>query len=290
MLFLTDTNDKLQLVSSTAATLDVVAAWIDVASGAGTPGKSVTAIGSATTTDIVAAPSGSNIRTIKAINVRNRHASLSCDVTILLDDNGTDYELVKATLLPGDVLQFVEGVGWYVFAATQVALRNASVGAQGAGFSSDTYLTGSNISIPSGQPVAKTIYRCTFDVVKTGAGTVTPIVTIRIGTAGTTADTARCTLTFNAGTANADTGEFTVTAVFRSVGSGTAAVLAARAALVKGATATTGLVNLVGQTVTSVSSGFDSTVANSIIGCSFNGGTSFSGTVQVVESELMLAA
>lgn len=165
--------------------------------------------------------------------------------------------------------------------------RNFSVAAQGAGFSSDTYLTGSNVAFPSGFPIVGTRYRLTFDVTKSGAGTATPIITIRIGTAGAIGDTARLTFTFNAGTANADTGRFEIECIFRTVGSGTSAVLQGRASLIKGATATTGLVNLVGQALQVTSGGFDSTVAGSIIGASVNGGTSASWTVQLVEAELM---
>src|SRR3954470_16494782 len=65
---------------------------------------------------------------------------------------------------------------------------NQSVAQQGAGFATDTYLTGSSVSIPTGAPYVGTTYRCLFDVTKTAVGTAAPVVTLRIGTAGTTAD------------------------------------------------------------------------------------------------------
>ena len=162
---------------------------------------------------------------------------------------------------------------------------NQSVAAQGPAFSADTYLVGSNISIPSGYPRVGTLYHATFDVSKTGAGTATPIVALRIGTAGTTSDAAICTFTFSAGTANADVGTFEVWGVFRTVGSGTSAVLQGRAEIRHGTSATTGLVNLVAPTLQVTSSGFDSTIANSIVGLSVNGGASAAWTVQLVTAE-----
>lgn len=162
---------------------------------------------------------------------------------------------------------------------------NSSVTSQGAGFSTDTYLTGSNIAIPSGSPYVGTVYRCIFTVSKTAAGTATPIVQLRIGTAGTTADTSICSFTFSAGTAATDVGRFEVTALFRTVGSGTSAIVQGHCGLIS--QPTTGFSSLL-KGVQTTSSGFNSTTASSIIGVSVNGGTSASWTVQLVRAELML--
>jgi hypothetical protein len=163
---------------------------------------------------------------------------------------------------------------------------NASTAAQGPGLAADTYVTGSNVSIPSGAPYVGTTYHLIFDVVKTAVGTATPILIVRYGTAGAIGDTARLTFTFGAGTAAADTGQFEIWASFRTVGSSTSAVLAGRADLTSNLQ-TTGLSNAV-KCVTANSSGFDSTVANSIIGCSYNGGASASHTINLVRAELIL--
>ncbi len=162
---------------------------------------------------------------------------------------------------------------------------NQSVTSQGAGFSSDTYLVGSNLSIPSGYPRVGTLYHATFDVSKTAFGTATPIVTLRIGTLGTTGDAAICAFTFGAGTATADVGTFEVWGLFRTVGATTTAVVQGRAEIRHTATATTGLIPTESQTLQVTSSGFDSTVANSIIGLSVNGGASAAWTVQLVTAE-----
>lgn len=155
-------------------------------------------------------------------------------------------------------------------------------------FATDTYLVGSSIAAPSTGFLAGSRYTCMFDMVKTAAGTATAIAVVRIGTAGAVGDTAICTFTFAAGTAAVDTGTFVITVHFRTVGSGTAAVLAGTCEC-RHALAATGLVSTgaSGQGQLSVvSSGFDSTPAGSFIGVSFNGGASFAGTCSIVESEL----
>lgn len=115
MLLLLATTDKLSLISSSAATLDVVAACQDktTATGALASYGPRTAISSATTTDIVAVPGAGIERNVKMLNVRNKSASTPCDVTIQINANGTLYELIKVTLNAGDVLEYVEGVGWF---------------------------------------------------------------------------------------------------------------------------------------------------------------------------------
>lgn len=156
------------------------------------------------------------------------------------------------------------------------------------GFASDTYLAGSNILVPSSLLRIGTTYRLSFDMVKTGAGTATPILIIRMGTLGTIGDGARVTFTFAVGTAVIDTGVFDVYAHFRVIGA--SAVLAGMAQL-SHHLAATGL-STTGASgsgiILATSSAFDATTPSLIIGASFNGGTSFSGTNTVVESSLLI--
>jgi hypothetical protein len=290
LILLTATTDKISVITGQAVTTDVHVSYMDASNAVppvvqgDTMGRKNTAITTATTTDISGSPASSEIRNIKTINIRNKHATTSVDVTVQFDQNSTLYELIKATLKAGETLEYVEGVGWFIVASTVVGLTNKSVAAQGAGFSSDTYLTGSNV--PCVNPTVGTRYQLEFDAAKTGAGTATPIIAIRVGTAATTSDTARVTFTFNASTANADVGHFHVDCMFRTVGSGTSAVLQGRASVVKGLTATTGIVNTVGQALQVTSGGFDSTVASTQIGASLNAGTSAAWTVQLVNARL----
>lgn len=285
MLLLTATTDKIEVTTGQAVTTDVHCSFIDLSNAVppvvqgDTMGRKNTAFSTATTLDVSGSPASSEVRNIKTLHIRNKHASSSVDITVQFNQNATIYELHKVTLRAGEMLEYVDGVGFFVVGTAQVS-TNKSTSAQGAGFASDTYLVGSNI--PCVNPTVGWLYRLVFDVTKTGAGTATPIIIVRIGTAGTTSDTARLTFTWGVGTAVADTGIFIVEAMFRTVGSGTSAVLQGRAGLTN--LASTGIASTV-KGVVVTSSGFDSTVAGSVIGASYNGGTSASHTVQLVTAE-----
>lgn len=119
MIILALTTDKLQLVTGQAVTVDVHCSFADHTTSTDNIvcGKQNTAISSATTTDILAAPSSGDIRNLKTLNARNKHATDSVTVTIVYDANGTDYELHKVTLAAGEALEYVEGVGFFVLGA-----------------------------------------------------------------------------------------------------------------------------------------------------------------------------
>lgn len=174
---------------------------------------------------------------------------------------------------------------WAAPTAAGLPIFNQSVASQGAGFATDTYLAGSSIAIPSTALKAGSRYHLIFNASKTAAGTATPILNIRFGTGGVVGDASKCAITFTAQTAAADTGSFEVWATFRTVGSGTSAVLQCVGQRRHGAS-TTGFGTLVGETKAVTSAGFSSAVANSIIGTSVNGGTSAAWTVTLVQAEL----
>jgi hypothetical protein len=164
---------------------------------------------------------------------------------------------------------------------------NASAANQ-TGFSSDTYLTGSSIAIPSGRPpTVGTAYHLRFDMTKTAAGTATPTVIVRFGTAGAVGDTARITFTFGAGDATADSGIFEVFAVVRVAGASTTMAGWARCTHHLAATGLTSTGASGTGIIFATASAFDSTVAGSTIGASFNGGASFAGTNTVVQASLV---
>jgi hypothetical protein len=175
-----------------------------------------------------------------------------------------------------------DGTNYAAYPAQQIS---SSTTTDSSGFASDTYLAGSAVSVANGDFKAGGQYHCKFDMVKT-AGTATPVINVRIGTSATTADTSRITFTFGAGTAVADTGSFEVWVVFRTVGSGTSAVVSG---ICEGKhnLATTGMFNNANSwtIVGTVSGGFATTSVGKI-GLSFNGGTSFGGTNTMVQASL----
>lgn len=167
--------------------------------------------------------------------------------------------------------------------------KNAAIAAQGAGFATDTYLTNSDLIIPSFSMQAKTTFKWTISASKTAAGTATPIYNIRIGTLRTTSDTARLTLTGPAQTAIADKGVLTIIVTVRSVGA--SGVIQATAywshtGTAASSTIGTGFANDGSGMVEATSSGFDnSNLGGSYIGISINGGTSAAWTVTQVVAE-----
>ena len=167
--------------------------------------------------------------------------------------------------------------------------RNSSVSTVSAAYAADTYLAGSAVTVPAGAWKVGSFYVCSFDMVKTGAGTAAFTITVRMGTLGTTGDAAIATIAFAVGTGVVDSGWFTVFGAFRTVGSGTSAVLATEATCAH-ALAATGLITTgasgFGQ-ISAISAGFNSTT-QTIIGCSVNGGASFSGTNTIVQAAVTL--
>lgn len=153
-----------------------------------------------------------------------------------------------------------------------------------AGFATDTYITGSLITIPAGDVTVGSTYHCSFHAVKTAAGTGSPTFNIRFGTLGTTGDTARITLTFNAGTAVVDNGYFDLKFVFQAVGA--SAVVTSHGRLMHNLTATgisnTGTIPvLVSSVITSAA--FSSTTVTKM-GVSLNAGTSAQWTLNEIST------
>jgi len=115
-IMLAEITDTLELVTSSAASVDASVAYVDVgdatAPTSGTAKKQDTAIDVAATTSILTAPAAGVRRSVKQITIRNKHALLSNDVTLRLSRNGTLSELHNQTLLPGETLAYVEGLGF----------------------------------------------------------------------------------------------------------------------------------------------------------------------------------
>jgi len=208
-------------------------------------------------------------------------------------NGGTNYYNIKTkagAFVPASQVEsrrvelFNLGGEWFPVEPIIVGYKNQSV-AQQTGFSTATYLTGSFIVFPY-PPKVGTTYKLTFDVTKTAAGTATPIIQVRLGTAGTVSDSSRVPFTFGAGTAAIDSGLFEVICTFRTVGSGTSAVLQGVSRLTSNLT-TTGISNAV-KAVQFTSSGFDSTVAGLGIGASYNAGASAAHTIELVRAELIV--
>lgn len=160
--------------------------------------------------------------------------------------------------------------------------KNASIAAQ-AGFASDTYVTNSNLLIPSFALQAKSRVLWMLSASKTAAGVATPIFQVRIGAAGAVGDTSRLTLTGSAQTAAADVGLWFVMLTVRSIGA--AGVLQGALSLAHNLAAT-GFASSAAGAVEATSAGFDTTATGGLnIGLSVNGGASAAWTVTQAQVE-----
>lgn len=129
MLLLTSTSDKLQIVSGSTGSIDVHASWVDNAAGTITPGRTNSpTITTATTTDVVAAPAASTQRNVQTLNIRNRHATTSNFLTVKHTDGTNALELFAYTLLPGEAISFMDGVGFRVIDASGATKTVAATG------------------------------------------------------------------------------------------------------------------------------------------------------------------
>ena len=114
MLILSTTSDIIRLVTSAASQIEVHASYGDfTVSGATVDlNRANTAITTATTTTVVAAPGSGVKRNVKHLNITNDHASASCSVTVEHFDGTTAAELIQVILLAGENMVFGEDGRW----------------------------------------------------------------------------------------------------------------------------------------------------------------------------------
>jgi hypothetical protein len=127
MLVLQDTNDTLEVVLAGAITtnqLPVVSSWRDITTTGYTPGRSNINTNSTTAITAVAAPAASTYRVIDHVSIYNADTA-AATVTVRIDDNATEYTLVRVTLGVGERLEFAEGEGWTVL-DTNGAVKNVN--------------------------------------------------------------------------------------------------------------------------------------------------------------------
>lgn len=136
MLLLASTSDLLRVTTSAAVTTDVHASWVDMNGTTITPGRTNTAITTATTTTVVASPAASTYRTVKTLTVRNRHATTAQTVTVLHTDGTVSVELIKVTLAAGECLHYHESAGFWVSDSSGRTKTNINNNGSGAAVNS----------------------------------------------------------------------------------------------------------------------------------------------------------
>jgi hypothetical protein len=278
----TTSTDLLRVVTGSAADLDCIVSFTEYTTATPTvldpPDTQFTNISTATTTTILGAPTtGSDRRKIQAVSIVNTHASASTTVRVIIEKSGpVNWDVYNTVVLQaGESLTFTEGFGWFhnKSATTPAAgTTNLLLGANQSGFAADTYMTSSVLKLDGmGVPIIGRTFHWRMIISKTAAGIATPIMQVRVGTAGTTADTSLVTFTWGAGTAAIDRGEMEVDVSLIAVGA--SAILRGKANWTTNLT-TTGLSNAVKALQPADSATFNSAAAGLLIGLSYNGGAS----------------
>lgn len=123
MLILTNTTDKLEMVVATAADIETHVSGSDAPTPI-TPSSNVTPFRqnqsrtTAATHELCAVPAASTVRNVKTIHIYNKDTADATDITIQYNANATITVLHKVNLLPGEALEYIEGIGWFKIAAT----------------------------------------------------------------------------------------------------------------------------------------------------------------------------
>jgi len=164
---------------------------------------------------------------------------------------------------------------------TPFQVVNSSIGAQVVVAATRTYIAGSEIRIPASRRLgnAGVIFRWKFSMTKTAAGVATSTIDICVGTAGTTADTARVAFTKPAGTAAADEALVSVVGVLRA-----ADVIAGQMTLIHNL-ASTGHAQIPCVVVNTTSASFDMSGDGLVVGLCLTSGASDAITIEMVEAE-----
>lgn len=286
------TPDKLKLTTSAAVTVDVHTSHVDCSDASppvvDAPSKTNTAITTATTTDIVTAPTNAaKRRNVKTLHIRNKHATTSVDVTVIYDAiDGSDYELHKTTLLAGEMLEYVEGIGFFTVAAAALPqLLNYNTSDQSVAAATTAYIVGTAITFPTLRPIKiGTRWRWIFSITKTAAGTAACTFDVRFGTAGTTGDTTRLAFATGTGTAAIDTARVVIDVMSRGP-IGASAIMEGNMSLSHNLAAT-GFNVLPGLSVNVTSAAFDCTTANIISGVSVTTAASTVWNFELVSTEV----
>lgn len=133
MLLLTSTADRLQVVTANAAAIDVHASWVETGStGTITPGRTNTAITTATTTSIAGIPTAAAQRNIKTLHIRNKDTALTGNVIVQHTNGSVTVQLFQALLFVNDSLEYTDQGGFSIRSAAAGGTSGAT-GTTGGG-------------------------------------------------------------------------------------------------------------------------------------------------------------
>lgn len=128
---LDSTTEILRVTTSSTATTDYTASYVDNASGTITPGSTVGQITTATTTTVLAAPGASTQRAVAAVSVCNISTTTSQSIIVKHDTSGTERVLYRASLAPNECATAGNDGRWRTLTSggvEKVATQPANIG------------------------------------------------------------------------------------------------------------------------------------------------------------------
>jgi len=153
MIILSETTDNLQVVLTGAITtnqLQCTSSWRERTSSTFVAGRTLTNTNNTTDVTIVPAPSGASTqRIVDLVNIYNND-TVTAEVTIKFDANGTEYILWKGSLASGQSIVYAEGRGWEVLDAyNSVGYTLAVICASHTPVDGQVIYFGSNPKVPT---------------------------------------------------------------------------------------------------------------------------------------------
>jgi hypothetical protein len=127
MIILKATSESIQVITSSAAAIDVSVSYADITTTSFTPSSTETKISSAATTTILAAPAASTQRQVKLLTISNIDPTFSSAITVNKLITATTYSLnAVVTLQIGETLQYIDSNGWVYYASNGTVKANAT--------------------------------------------------------------------------------------------------------------------------------------------------------------------
>jgi hypothetical protein len=131
MLLLASTSDKIQVITSTVATVEVNVAYVDNLSGVVTPGRKINTLDTVDIHDIVLAPGSGVQRNVRTLVARNDHASLSNNVEIVHTDGNDTVTLWAGELQSKEQVVLNQVGDWKSYNSSGLEIIQAVIGATG---------------------------------------------------------------------------------------------------------------------------------------------------------------
>ena len=291
MIFLSATTDTLDLITSSAALIDYQMNFVEAVKTTGVlAGNGIdhqnNSISSATTTTVLNAPGASNSKTLKQGTFRNKDSSLSSDLTLRFNQNGTAYEIHKVTLAPGQCLEYIEGVGFFTLGTGYLQNSTYITADQVIGASVTAMIPNSQLAIAPSRPIQiGTVFKWNIAMSKTAAGVAAYTFNILFGTTGTTSDTSRVAFTTGNQTGVADQAFVEIIATVRGP-IGASCIVAGQFMMTHNLSAT-GFDAVPCRVLNTTSAAFDCTTSGIIASLDITTGASNALTVQQVVGQVL---